>query len=111
MANTNIMRPMLSHFIFYLALVGLIYMGLSRRFKYADKKQLWTAAVGFFGVVVFLIDDYGSLLFNLSPSQGVIFYRLCQAADALLALAIIILLIWEFTRKSSLAGNGPSGIF
>jgi hypothetical protein len=90
---------MLPHFIFYLALIGLAYMGLSRYFRYGDKKQLWTVAVGLFGVAVFLINDYGPLVFSLPPAQLGIFFRLCQVADVFLAVAIIVLLVWEFTRE------------
>jgi hypothetical protein len=90
---------MFFHYIGYVAFVGFAYIGLSRLLRYRDKAQLWTVAVGVFGILAFAFNDFARAIFNTSPAQLILFDRISQVLDALGAISVVILVIWEWSRK------------
>jgi hypothetical protein len=90
---------MLLHILAYLPFLGFIYMGLSRWYKYGDKKDFWPVIVGVVSIVILLINHFGLLFLTLSPSQLVTFYKTFQFIDVLIGIAVALLVIWEWMRK------------
>jgi hypothetical protein len=85
--------------IFYIPFICFIAIGLYRSIRYGAKEQLWSSAVGLFGIIVLFINDYGNSFFNASPSERIIYDIVSASLDAILAAAVVFVVISEWRRK------------
>jgi hypothetical protein len=85
--------------VFYLAFIYFIAIGFYRWFKYGAKQELLSVAVGCFGIVVLLLNDYGGFVVVPSSPFREAYDLACAFLDLLLALSVIYLMIKEFRRK------------
>jgi len=85
--------------ISYLAFIYFISIGLYRWLKYGDRQHLASVAVGCFGIVVLLINDYGGLIFTTSSPLRFTYDLVCAFLDVILGLGVIYLMIKEWQRE------------